>query len=45
MVTGLLISVVGPTLRRKGKKVVQMESLWPGLALALGMAVARYLYI
>jgi hypothetical protein len=45
IVTGLLMSFIGSTLRRKGKKVVQIESFWYGFSFALGMAVVRYLYI
>jgi len=45
LVTGLLMSVIGSTLRRQGKKVVQIESFWYGFVFALGMAVVRYLYI
>jgi hypothetical protein len=43
--TGLLMSFVGSTLRRKGKKVVQIESFWYGFAFALGMAVVRYFFV
>jgi hypothetical protein len=39
------MSFIGSTLRRKGKKVVQIESFWYGFSFALGMAVVRYLYI
>jgi hypothetical protein len=45
IVTGLVMSFIGSTLRRQGRKVVQIESFWYGFAFALGMAIVRYLYI
>jgi hypothetical protein len=45
IVTGLLMSFIGSTLRRQGKKVVQIESFGYGFAFALGMAVIRYFFV
>jgi hypothetical protein len=45
IVTGLLMSFIGSTLRRQGKRVVQIESFGYGFAFALGMAVIRYFFV
>jgi hypothetical protein len=45
VVTGLLMSFIGSSLRRQGKKVVQIESFGYGFAFALGMALIRFLFV
>jgi hypothetical protein len=45
IVTGVVMSFIGSTLRRHGKTVVPIESFWYGFAFALGMALVRYLYV
>ena len=45
VVTGLLMSFIGSSLRRQGKKVVQIESFGYGFAFALGMALIRFFFV
>jgi hypothetical protein len=42
--TGLAMSLLGSILRRRGKKVVPIESFWFGFAFALGMALVRFFF-
>ncbi|MGB2897751.1 MAG: hypothetical protein WBB89_00705 [Candidatus Acidiferrum sp.] len=44
-VTGLVMSLIGSTLSRQGKKVTQIESFRYGFAFAFGMALIRYLFL
>ena len=44
ILTGAIMSLVGSTLRRTGKRVVQIETFWFGFAFALGMALVRFLF-
>ncbi len=43
VITGLLLSLVGAALRRRGKAVVQIESFGYGFTFAFGMALVRFL--
>jgi hypothetical protein len=43
--TGLVMSLIGSALRRRGKKVVQVESFGYGFAFALGMALIRFFFV
>lgn len=45
IITGLLMSFIGSSLRRQGRKTVQIEGFWYGFAFAFGMALVRYLYV
>jgi hypothetical protein len=45
VVTGLLMSFIGSSLRRQGKKVVQIESFGYGFAFAFGMALIRFFFV
>ena len=45
IVTGLVMSLIGSTLSRQGKKVTQIESFRYGFAFAFGMALIRYLFL
>jgi hypothetical protein len=45
VVTGLLMSFIGSSLRRQGKKVVQIESFGYGFAFALSMALIRFFFV
>jgi hypothetical protein len=45
VVTGLLMSFIGSSLRRRGKKVVQIESFGYGFAFAFGMALIRFFFV
>lgn len=42
VLAGLGMSLVGSTLRKRNKKVMQIESFGYGFAFALGMAVVRF---
>ncbi len=44
VVTGLAMSQIGSILSRQGKKVTRIESFGYGFALALGIALVRYLF-
>lgn len=44
LVTGIGMSVLGSMLRRRGKRVVQIESFPYAFAFALGMALVRFAY-
>ena len=44
IITGLVMSGVGTSLRTRGKRPVRVESFGYGFALALGMAVTRFAF-
>ncbi len=44
IITGLVMSSVGAVLRRRGKKVVPVESFGYGFIFALGMALVRFFF-
>ena len=41
VITGWVMAMVGAMLRRRGKRVVQIESFWYGFMFALAMALVR----
>jgi len=45
IITGLVMSFIGSTLSRQGKKVTQIESFGYGFAFAFGMALIRYFFV
>jgi len=45
IVTGLVMSLIGSTLSRRGKKVTQIESFGYGFAFAFGMALIRFFFV
>jgi hypothetical protein len=45
IVTGLVMSLIGSALSRRGKKVTQIESFGYGFAFAFGMALIRYIFV
>ena len=44
VIAGLLTALVGSTLRKRGKKVVRLESFGYGFAFAFGMALIRLIF-
>src|SRR3979409_329603 len=44
VLSGLGMSLVGSTLRKRNKKAVQIESFGYGFAFALGMALVRFFF-
>ena len=42
--SGAIMSLIGSILRRKGKRVIQIETFWYGFAFAFGMALVRLLF-
>jgi len=44
VIAGLLMALLGSTLRKRGKKVVRLESFGYGFAFAFGMALIRLIY-
>jgi hypothetical protein len=44
LVTGAVMSGLGALLRKRGKRVVQIESFPYAFAFALGMALVRFLF-
>jgi hypothetical protein len=44
-ITGLVMASIGSSLRRRGKKVVEIESFTYGFAFAFGMALIRLLFV
>jgi hypothetical protein len=44
VIAGLLMALVGSTLRKRGKKVVRLESFGYGFAFAFGMAFIRLIF-
>lgn len=44
VLAGLGMSLVGSTLRKRSKKVMQIESFGYGFAFALGMALVRFFF-
>jgi hypothetical protein len=45
VLTGTAMSGIGTLLRRRGKRVVQIESFRYAFAFALGMALVRFLFV
>ena len=45
VVTGLLMSFIGSSLRRHGKKTVRIESFGYGFTFAFGMALIRFFFV
>jgi hypothetical protein len=45
LATGLVMSLIGSMLRRRDKRVVQIESFSYGFAFAFGMACVRFLLV
>ena len=45
LLTGLIMSQVGSLLRRRNRRVVQIDSFGCGFAFAFGMALARFLLV
>jgi hypothetical protein len=43
LVTGLVMSMVGSALRKRNRRVLAMESFGVGFAIALGIALVRFL--
>ena len=44
ILSGAIMSLVGATLRRKGKRVIQLETFWYGFAFAFGVALVRLIF-
>jgi hypothetical protein len=44
VITGLVMSWVGSTLRRRGRQAVRIESFGYGFTFALGMAIIRFTF-
>jgi len=44
-ITGSVMSLIGSTLSRHGKKATQIESFVYGFAFAFGMALIRYFFV
>jgi hypothetical protein len=45
ILAGFGMSLVGSTLRKRNKKVIQIESFGYGFAFALGMALVRFFFV
>ena len=45
IITGLVMSLIGSGLSRRGKKTTQIESFGYGFAFAFGMALTRYFFL
>ena len=45
LMTGFMMSLIGSALRRRDKKVTQIESFGYGFAFAMGMALIRFFFV
>jgi hypothetical protein len=44
LIAGVVMSLIGSMLRKRDKRVVQIESFGYGFAFAFGMAVLRFFF-
>ena len=45
LITGSVMSLIGSSVRRHGKKPTRIESFGYGFAFALGMAAVRFFFV
>jgi hypothetical protein len=45
LITGLIMALVGSVVRRRGKRITQIESFAYGFSFAFGMALIRYFFL